>query len=207
MRTSKRNNFIADSPRYSAPSRSLTLFSVLSVSALMGALFGAICLGYSDGSIAAMLENAEKSYFEVRKNGDFAQIMLGAFASTGFYLIIAFMLGFSAVAQPFELLLPFFKGLGSGVLLAQIYGNSPKDFSAAKFIAVFPAALISLIVILFASREAVYLSSRLFKICFKGDSGSGMLARVKLYGARFLVLIAIASIAAAAEPVPAMLLL
>lgn len=188
------------------PPRSLTLFSILAVSALMGAMFGVLCRGSVGADVGKMLEKAEQTYFDIRLHGSLAKIMLGALAGTGFYLAAAFALGFSALAQPFELLLPFFKGLGCGVLLAQIYGASPGEFEISKFAAVFPACLVSLIIIIFASREAIYLSGRLFGICFRGGMLGGMGERVKLYGARFLVLAAVMAVEAALEPVLAMLL-
>ncbi len=189
-----------------APPRSLTLFSILAVSALMGALFGVLCRGFVGADVSEALEKAEQTYFDIRIHGSLAKIMLGALAGTGFYLVAAFALGFSALAQPFELLLPFFKGLGSGVLLAQIYGTSPGEFEISKFLAVFPSCLVSLIIIILASREAMYLSGRLFGICVKIGVIAEMGERVKLYGARFLALAAVMAVEAAIEPLLARLL-
>lgn len=187
--------------------RGLTLFASLSLSALLGVLMGAICYCYVDSQLSELLRSAEENFFTVRRGGDFTGILFSSLAGTGVYLLVTFMLGFSAIAQPFEMLMPFFRGLGCGVVLTQIYGGSFSKLTALKAAAVFPGVLISLVVIILASREAIYLSGKLFRVCFQDRLFDGLLKRVKLYMVRFLAFLAAASAAAAIDCALAILLL
>lgn len=170
--------------------KNLTLFAVLCVSALLGTLFGAVCCCFMDTRLTELLTGAEESFFNARRSGDIIRIMLSTLAGSGFYLAAAFALGFSAVSQPFEAVLPFFKGISSGVILTQIYGESPSVHAFAKAAAVFPGIFVTLIVTVLACREAMFLSGRLFKICFQDRLFDGLLKRCKLYGTRFLAMAA-----------------
>ena len=189
------------------PSRRLTLFASLCVSALLGVLLGAVCCCSVDSQLLDMLGSAEENLFSIRRSGDLAKIVFNSLAGTGFYLLITFALGFSAISQPFEMLVPFFRGLGCGVILTQIYGDSFSKLSALKAAAVLPGIFISLVVIILASREALFLSVKLFKVCFQDRLFDGLLQRIKLYSVRFLAFLAAASAASAIDCILAMLLL
>lgn len=201
MQTGRKNRFAIPC------SRGLTLFAALSVSALLGALVGALCCRYSGSQLSELLNSAEENYFAVRRSGDLSGILLGSFAGTGFYLLLTFLLGFSAVAQPFEFAVPFLRGLGCGVTLTQIYGDSFSSDSALRAAAAFPGIFISLALTVLASREAIFLSGRLFRVCFRDKLFDGLLSRVKLYAARFLAFLAAASAASAIDCALSMLLL
>jgi hypothetical protein len=187
--------------------RRLTIFAVLLTSALLGMLFGALCVCYINSQLSDLLKSAENELFSVRRSGDLSKILLSSFAGTGFYLITAFILGFSAFAQPFELTLPFLRGLGCGVILTQIYGSTLSGIPLLKIAAVLPGTIISMIIIVLAGREAVYMSNRLFKICFNDRIFDGLLMRTKVYVSRFLTLLAASSIVAVIDCVLAILLL
>lgn len=189
------------------PSKGITLFTVLAVSALFGALFGALCCLRTDSGLAEMLANAEEKTLEVRRSGELSRIILSSLAGTGIYLCIAFVLGFSAIAQPLEVILPFFKGIGGGVILTQLYGQDLSRVSLIKGLAVFPGVFLSLVVMIIASREAIYLSGRLFDVCFQKRIADGMLGRIKLYAVRFAALLAATSLCALLDCALAMLLL
>jgi hypothetical protein len=193
--------------KISEPTRGLTLFSVFAVSALLGVLFGAICYCYVDSELSEQLKSAEYSLFSIRRSGNFSRILLTSLAGTGFYLAVAFFLGFSALSQPFELLIPFFHGVSSGVMLTQIYGGNFSKLLLLKAAAVLPGTLISLTVIILAGREAFYLSCKLFTACFHERLFDGLLKRIKLYTVRFFALLAAASVSSVVDCILAMLLL
>lgn len=191
----------------SLPSKGLTLFTVLAVSALLGALFGAMCCLRTDSRFSEMLSAAQENSLEVRRSGELAKIMLSSLAGTGVFLAAAFVLGFSAIAQPLEVILPFIKGIGGGVILTQLYGQDPTKTALLRGLAVFPGVFISLIVMIIASREAIYLSDRMFAVCFHERITDGMLGRIKLYAVRFAALVAAMSLCALLDCALAMLLL
>ena len=187
----------------------LTLYAALSVSALLGALFGALCWcsGVGSEQLSGMLDNAQKSFFEVRRSGDIPALLLGTLSGTGFYLLAAFLLGFSALAQPFELILPFLRGMTCGVMMTVSCGGVFDKSSLMKTFAVFPGVLAALVITVLASREAVLLSDRLFGICFSRGLTEGLRDRIRLYVVRFIGLLAAVSVTAFIDLLLAMLLL
>lgn len=187
----------------------LALYAVLSVSALLGALFGALCwcFGIGSESLSEVLNEAQESFFSVRKNGDIPRLLISTLSGTGFYLLAAFLLGFSAIAQPFELVLPFLRGMTCGVMLTVSCGGSFAKEPMLKTAAVFPGVLAALIITVLASREAMLLSDRLFGICFYKGLAEGLGEKVRVYAVRFAGLLAAASVSALADCGLAMLLL
>lgn len=186
--------------------RPLTMFAALCVSALLGVLFGALSLCYVSDELSEALLSMENGFFSVRANGDFTAILFDSLSANLIFLGISFFLGFGALSQPLSMLLPFARGIGSGVILAQIYGDSFKDFSPLKAAVVLPGIAVSLIIVILASREAIFMSVRIFKICFRDRLSDGLFPKVKNYSAKFVFLLAAASAAALADCVLSLLL-
>ena len=173
----------------------------------MGVLFGTLCRCYIDGDISAQLSAAVSDFIELRKNGSFAAILLRSFMGAWLYVLLAFMLGFGAVSQPFQLLLPFFKGISCGVILSQIYGSSFSKEALIRAAAVMPGVFFTLVIIILASRESINMSSRIFQVCFQDRLFDGMRERTKRYSIYMLTLTAAASVLAAVDCFSAILLL
>lgn len=183
-------------PRDERMQKRLTLFAALCVSALFGALFGALCFINADGRLAGILESAQRTSIDIRRSGSIVKLIGSSLMSTGVYLLAAFMLGFSAMAQPFELALPFLRGMTAGVVLTSIYSGGACRATVLTAAAVFPGILISVILIVLAAREAIYMSSRLFDICFHDRLYQGLLKRSAAYSVCFAELIAATSVSA-----------
>ncbi|MBQ1537853.1 MAG: hypothetical protein IIZ73_06035 [Ruminococcus sp.] len=183
-------------PRDEHLSRRLTLFAALCASALFGALFGALCFINADGRLSELLETAQRTSIDIRRSGSIVRLIGSSLMSTGVYLLAAFLLGFSALAQPFELALPFLRGITAGVVLTSVYSGGACKGTLLTAAAVFPGILISVILIVLASREAIYMSSRLFGICFHDRLYQGLLKRAAAYSVGFAELLAATSVSA-----------
>lgn len=207
MRSSKNTDGQRFAGRADEPNRRrLTLFAALCISALLGALFGALCYISTDGKLSELLEAAQESSLSARRSGSLAGIIGGSLLSTGFYLLLAFMLGFSALAQPFEFLLPFLRGMSAGVILTSLYSCGFSKISVMRTAAVFPGMFLSIIIVVLAAREAVYMSAKLFDICFHDRLYDGLLRKSGEYAVRFAEFAAAASAAALADCILAILL-
>ena len=171
----------------------LTLYAVLSLTALLGALFGALCWCYGSGELSELLDNARERYLAERRGGEFIGVLTASLSGMGTFLLAEFLLGFSAIAQPLEALLPFLRGAVCGVILISVNGGALDKAALIRTSAVFLGLLISLTVTVFAAREAIYLSGRLFRICFAGGLPDGIFGRIRLYAARFVILLAASS--------------
>lgn len=187
----------------------LTIYAVFTLSALMGALFGALCRcsGIGSAGLTEMLNEAQENYFNVRKNGDVSALIISTLSGTGFYLLAAFLLGFSAIAQPFELILPFMRGMTCGVMITVSCGEQLSKPGIIRTAAVFPGVLAATVITVLASREALYLSDELFRVCFFKGLTEGLSERIKVYTVRFAGLAAATSVSALLDCVLAVLLL
>lgn len=86
--------------------------------------------------------------------------------------ICCFLLGFSAIGQPLERIIPILKGAGLGLGACNIYGTyGSKGFLLILLFMLLPEMLITFATVL-ASKESLKLSNQLAGLTF-GASGSG----------------------------------
>ncbi|MDO4944633.1 MAG: hypothetical protein Q4E74_05450 [Ruminococcus sp.] len=164
-------------------------FAFLCGTALMGVLLGTISFCLSEGDFLKGLGLAQADFIQSRKAMDYAQIMVSSFSGATAFLAAAFICGLCAVGQPLGLCILLVRGMGLGLTLAQLYsayGKSGMLYSAGL---VLPGAAVSTLALVFAVREAVSLSNIYLRISLSGRQENGLLDTVRLYGAKFLVLI------------------
>ncbi len=190
-----------------SPSRGLILFTVMSGTALFGALFGTMCCIRTETRLAQAVLSVQSRALGIRESGDIMKILLCSLTGNAVFLSIAFMLGLSAASQVFELALPFVRGIGAGVLLTGAFSGGLCRHTFMTAAAVFPGVFISLIITVLACREAMFLSDRLTAVCFRDRITDGMAERVRLYTARFAGLFAACAVTAAADCLLARLLM
>lgn len=115
------------------------------------------------------------------------------------FLGAVFVLGFSAIAQPVEIGVLVFRGMGLGVTMAQVYTQYGTTGIAICAVLIVPSALISAYALIIGTREAVYMSNLLMTNSLSDRPSEGMLSSVKLYGTKFLVLEAVCAVSAAVD--------
>jgi len=126
---------------------------------LLGTACGALAAVRIGGEDASLAKGALRIYLQTHPTlsmqDRFMQTMLPNLALLG----VVFFSGFCAVAEPILLFLPFFKGLGFGMITSFLLQQS--GISAVKVIAisVFPVTLWSSALLLLACRDAGLLSS------------------------------------------------
>ncbi len=102
-------------------------FAFLAGIAILGVLLGVMSYCFMSEDFLNQMALAQENFIEMRKNQDFAHILIKSFTSSTIFLGSAFVLGFSAIAQPVEIIIPLVKGLGLGVTMAQVYSQNGKD--------------------------------------------------------------------------------
>lgn len=161
------------------------------VSAENSKLFLLLLDGYSGAQTA---ESAAENFF-FALSSDF--VMFGA----------VFLLGFSAVASPIILLVPFFKGLGVGASVGAMYLSSPPFGEVVRFFAGFAlTTAVSVYALIFASLSSLKMSSRLFASLTAADEGPGLKPVAASYCLKFLLFAAIILINAVADTLLSVLL-
>ncbi len=112
--------------------------------------------------------------------------------------LICFVLGFSAVAQPAEALLPFFFGMGFGSAAKGLFILCGAAFPAAML----PGAILGALTVSLAAREAMRMSGAVFRRTFLPDEY--VPADAALYIKKFLIILIIGAAAAAADGLTAL---
>lgn len=97
------------------------------------------------------------------------------------FLLLPYLLGFSAVGQPFVLSLPFFKGLGLGFFTAQMYTSYGIGGIGFCALIILPYSLAVVFCDIIACREAFRLSNLFFCSFAVREHGGVNLAAIKLY--------------------------
>lgn len=150
---------------------------------LLGALLGTLLLGGADAGTRELLFRLTSGYVENRQEASLFQNFLSASGPALLFLAVMFVCGFSAVAQPLELLTPLFRGMGFGFTAASLYQNY--GMQAVGFVALFllPGTVITTLALLHCCRESLRLSGSFFGAMRSREGG---LYSVRNYVARYM---------------------
>lgn len=163
-----------------------------------GVFLGVILYGTLGGEHLATLNDITGSFVYGRLNHTFWETLVNSFLGAFLLLTACFWLGFSAAAQPIELLVPAFRGLGAGVSLAGMYGSFGLAGVGMSAVLIIPGAVLSAFALIIAAREALELSGRVFSAVF-GRSSSGESIDLRLYITKFAILFIILTAASLAD--------
>jgi len=160
---------------------------------LLGIMLGGVLIGSL--AFCNMNENAIKKmsfiaqgFVETRTGQGFLSILLKSFISSSIPVLIIFLLGFSAVTQPFEFLIPFLKGLGLGASLAQIYQTSGIKGSLIILFLIIPYVIINTFGLIVATREAIRFSNIIAAKAFSSSNSDSLKNITKLYCEKFVII-------------------
>lgn len=172
---------------------------------LLGVFVGSLAFCSMDKSTLSGLSFVTQGFIQTRKEQGMLEILLSSLLSSSGMLLIIFLLGFSAVSQPIELMIPFFRGLGLGASIAQIYTVSSTRGFVIVFLLILPYAIITSFAIIIAVREAIKLSNILISNVISSTSNDNMKAIARLYFIKLLVLEAIIAFGAIVDCICSML--
>ncbi|MDE6599467.1 MAG: hypothetical protein K2K34_05240, partial [Oscillospiraceae bacterium] len=110
-----------------------------------------------------------------------------------------FWLGFSAAAQPIELIVPVFRGLGAGVSLSGMYGSFGAAGIGMSAVLIIPGAVLSAFALIIAAREALELSGKIFTQVFGRNTAAGGTIDFRLYITKFAILFVILTVSSLAD--------
>lgn len=179
-----------------SPNDSAVLF--LLILFLLGVLIGTILYCSVDAESLYGLSRLSGSLIESRLGQTFLQTLVNSFSGAFILLLVCFILGFGAVFQPAEMLIPVFRGLGIGVSLSGMYSQFGLNGFGISLILIIPNGIISAIVLIIAVREAIRMSNSISNIVFSAKSGFEPLD-YKLYFTKFVILSAILAVSSLAD--------
>ncbi len=125
---------------------------------------------YSDGVYAA--------------GDDWVSAFFSYFIGSAAFVTAAFLMGFCAVSQPFELALVAFKGMGLGVRVRSIYSCDNILIRIALFI---PFAVLSSGILIMQSCDSVAMSTRYLMLSVTAENRLGIAHEFRNYIFRFLI--------------------
>ncbi len=153
-----------------------------------GVIIGVLVFCGLDSSSLNKLSFVSTEFVEERSDVDFLKLFFESFLSLTAQLFVVFILGFWAVSQPVELLIPLLKGLGLGASLAQIYAVSGAKGFLIVLLLIIPYTLVSVFALVIGIREAVRLSNIFARKAFFDTNTNGMKEITSLYCQKFGIL-------------------
>lgn len=179
-----------------AESRRMCLF-LLSMAAVLGIIIGAItAVSVSDSANVLIHQyfspiHSGNTLFEVFRNTSVTSIM---------FLSAVFVLGLSAIGQPFGIALLVYRGVGIGFSVALMYLQNGINALPSVLLLVVPKAVITIFLSSLAVREMLKLSGSLFGFIFRGNASDSKNSRVfRLYCIKFAVIAVIMLIVSALD--------
>lgn len=161
---------------------------------LVGVLIGTLAFcNMSTGEISD-LSFITQGFIKNRAAQTFFETLSASFTSAGFLVLLCFLLGFGAISQPAELLIPIFRGIGLGTSIAYIYTSYGTRGFFITLVIIVPHAVISSVAIVIAARESMRMSNLFTGYAFTSGRETEMRTNIKLYLLKFLVLFAIIGI-------------
>ncbi len=157
---------------------------------LAGVFIGTMLFGRLNGEQLESLGRVTGSLIDNRLGQTFLQTLMNSFSGAFVLLLGCFILGYSAVSQPVEIIIPVFRGLGMGVSLAGMYSRYGIRGFGMSMVLIIPGGIISAFVLMFAVREALRMSGSICMIIFSDRNIQRTLDH-KLYFTKFVILTAI----------------
>lgn len=161
----------------------VSLDVALAAAAAAGITAGVIIsLGMDDFTLADLGGVEQK--LALAGEGNWFGVFLSSFSGAGIFLCAIFLCGFCAVAQPFEIALAAFRGLGLGICVRGVYLAQNVFLSMATFL---PFAILSTWVLTVSAREAFRLSMKYLSLSTTNENRLGIRSDIRDYTARFMI--------------------
>lgn len=185
--------------------KKMSWLSFVNENRLLIILFGILVFGILIGSLTyrnftseetSSLSFLAQGFMDDRISQTPSQILSNSFVSATLLLGIAFISGFCAIAQPFQLMIPLIKGLGLGASVAQIYAIKGGSGLIIVLLLIVPYSAITCFAYLIAVKESISYSVSYFKLAFFVGHNDGMRVETKNYCIKYLVLEIIIAISA-----------
>ncbi|MGN0675818.1 MAG: hypothetical protein ACI4KG_08690 [Oscillospiraceae bacterium] len=174
--------------------------TVLTVLYFAGVLLGTALYCMLDGERLEILNGITGNLVYGRLNHTFWETLVNSFSGAFMLLLLCFWMGFSAAAQPIEVLVPIFRGMGAGVAVSGIYYSYGASGIGIAAVLIIPGAVISAFAVIIAAREALDLSGNVYLSAF-GKNTSGGQIDFRLYFTKFVILCVILAASSFADSV------
>lgn len=164
-------------------------------------LFMAVfCAGELIGALSfnnEALRSTAEVFFRNRISHTFIETLLNSFSGAFLLVLACLMLGVSAAFMPIIPAVPFFHGLGVGVMLAGMNADYGIRGTLISLIFVLPFAVLSAMVVIAAAKESFAMSGLCIRVLLGEDKSD--IGTLKLYFTKFLALFALLAVLSLAD--------
>lgn len=174
---------------------SMRLFYGLMIIFLMGMLYGAAFSSQGEQGLLRALALVRDVDLLQNESSGMLQMFLSSLASSGIFLGVLFLSGLCMVGQPVAWLTPFVRGLGIGSYMGYLYLEYGRQGILYSSLLILPSVLLTTMVVVLASREAIRLSNRTF-LSFIKESQPAQKKLLIRYIQKFVILLLLLAVAA-----------
>lgn len=164
-----KNNFLDENIIKSQNFKKKKIFYTLLLVFIIGLMYGSILLQSKSDSIFEVFDIIQTTSTQNKMTSSFLKIVMSSFSSSFLFLIIIFLSGFSAIGQPVPYIVIFAKGLVLGSSISYFYLTYSIKGLLYISIIIFPVTLLIFFSLILSAKEAIKLSTLLFKV-FLGNN-------------------------------------
>ena len=136
---------------------SLKFYIVFGVILLAGVYIGKSSLGFFEGEKLTLLHNLMSPLKEISQ-GPQELHYLSLFFTQFALLLVLFVCGFCAIAQPVVLFVIFYQGLGYGFMAGYLYANSEEAVWLYVMMILAPKIFMSAVLLILAGKDSIMYS-------------------------------------------------
>ena len=170
-------------------------FFLIVLSFAAGMIYGVLLISRG-GALSDTLGRLAGGYVLAQREQSLLESFRQCLQTAFLFLLIPYLLGYSAIGQPGALVLPFFKGLGLGAFLGNLYRAFGWEALGYSALVLVPSAVLELLALFIGCRESIRLSCLFFSgFCpmRRGESlekpcGPVTGGVIRLYNMKFLIL-------------------
>lgn len=186
------------SRRLGGMNRNKALLCALLILFCAGELTGVFIWCNTDIELPDSLYIISGSFFDSRAKSTFIQTVINSFSGGFILLFMCMLLGMGAVFQPIAAAVLFFRGLGTGVTLAEINSVYGMKGFALSLIMIIPYTAASAVIIAVGARESIFMSTDILKRV-SGSDRNVKAPDIRLYFTKFIILTSVLAAASLAD--------
>ncbi|MCL2578816.1 MAG: hypothetical protein FWE32_02175 [Oscillospiraceae bacterium] len=168
---------------------------------LIGMILGAVILRGAGEETVGLLERVVGGFITRRAQSGLSENFFSAFGSSMLFILVLFVSGFCAIAQPVILSIPLIRGLGFGFSAASLYLRYGASATGMVGVLMLPGMLLSTVAILLCCRQSLRLSGRFFAAIRPSPAGSEPVFSLRNYCFGYISAACLVALSAFAEAV------
>ncbi len=174
------------------------LFRLLTILLIVGIGIGS-AISYALGEAPCHSIFLDHGFAEHAGTRTLLSVLRGSFRPTAILLLLDLLLGFSAIGQPFAVLILLDRGMALGIATAATYFTYGMRGLPVVLLLQFPHAAATSVLLLLAARESMRFSRQLTEFLLRDGDLPGLRGQLKLYFIKYLVLLLLLLICAAGD--------